>query len=231
MIIIADTERKLSMRSIVCYGDSNTWGFMPKAYPPEWSVNRFARDVRWPGVLQKMLGDEWYVIEEGLNGRTTFLDDPQDMNRNGLKFIDTCMLTHMPCDLVIVMLGTNDVKEFLGATPLIISKGVEAIVKRTKAGGYGLKGNAPEILVIAPPALGEGMMDAHPGDEFGATSVAKSRALSAYYEKIATANGVHFLDACAELTADAADCVHMNAEGHRRLAEMVSEAIGKIFAE
>ena len=90
------------MKTILCYGDSNTYGLMPD------SPDRYPRDVRWTGILQKKLGEDYYVIEEGLSGRTTLWDDPIEEHKNGKKYLLPCLETHKPLDLVVIMLGTND---------------------------------------------------------------------------------------------------------------------------
>ena len=96
------------MKSILCYGDSNTWGYDPQ------TRSRFPHDVRWTGVLASSLGTGYRVVEEGLNGRTTRWDDPIEAGRNGLTFLQPCLESHLPLDLVIVMLGTNDLKQRFG---------------------------------------------------------------------------------------------------------------------
>ena len=113
------------MKTIVCYGDSNTWGYMPKREHPEITANnRFPWGVRWTSLLQMKLGADYRVEEEGLNGRTTMFDDPLDVCRNGLESIDCCMLTKTPVDLVILMLGTNDCKSYYKADASQIAKGL-----------------------------------------------------------------------------------------------------------
>lgn len=99
------------MKSILCYGDSNTYGLMPD------SPDRYPRDVRWTGILQKKLGEDYYVIEEGLSGRTTLWDDPIEEHKNGKKYLLPCLDSHKPVDLVILMLGTNDLKTRFSLTP------------------------------------------------------------------------------------------------------------------
>lgn len=217
------------MKTIVCYGDSNTWGFMPKKELPDWSVNRFPYDVRWPGILRDKLGSGYIVEEDGLNGRTTIFSDPTDVRRNGLNSIDLCMLVKMPVDLVIIMLGTNDVKQHLGATPCIIAHGIGKLVERVKAGGYGPMGAAPEILVVSPASLGEDLANAWPGDEFGPDALAKDAQLAKYYEKTAQQLGVHFLNAARFAKADPADCVHINEQGHKALGEGIAQEVLRIF--
>lgn len=92
------------MRHILCYGDSNTWGYTPG------TGERHAPDVRWTGVLRRLLGEGWEVLEEGMNGRTTVFDNPMSQGRNGSAYLLTCLETHKPLDLVILMLGTNDLR-------------------------------------------------------------------------------------------------------------------------
>ena len=111
------------MKSILCYGDSNTYGLMPD------SPDRYPRDVRWTGILQKKLGEDYYVIEEGLSGRTTLWDDPIEEHKNGKKYLLPCLDSHKPVDLVILMLGTNDLKTRFSLTPFDIGASVENLVK------------------------------------------------------------------------------------------------------
>ncbi len=93
------------MKSILCYGDSNTWGTATQPRPD----GRYAPHERWPGVLRLALGDEWLVIEEGLGGRTTVNDDPvEGAERNGRMYLLPCLGSHKPLDVVDIMLGTND---------------------------------------------------------------------------------------------------------------------------
>lgn len=217
------------MKTIVCYGDSNTWGFMPKVCPPIWAENRYAPDVRWTGVLKHELDDSFKIEEEGLNGRTTYIDDPQDESRNGLKYLNVCMQTKTPVDLVIIMLGTNDVKGFFGLTPLMIARGVGRIVAQILNGAFGPRGNAPEVLIIAPPHLHENLAHSWPGEEFGTDALFKAAALAEQYQKIANEYSVHFLDAGC-ITADPADGVHLSVQGHATLGHMVAEKVRSILA-
>lgn len=92
------------MRSIMCYGDSNTWGYNPA------TGSRFSRDGRWTGVLRQELSDGYEIIEEGLNGRTTVWNDPIEGYKNGKEQLIPCLETNKPLDMVIIMLGTNDLK-------------------------------------------------------------------------------------------------------------------------
>ena len=218
------------MKTIVCYGDSNTWGYMPKREHPEITANnRFPWGVRWTSLLQMKLGADYRVVEEGLNGRTTMFDDPLDVCRNGLEGIDYSMLTNCPVDLVILMLGTNDVKEFFGMPPDVIARGCGRLIDRIQAGGYGPGGGVPEILLVAPLKLPDSLPGSWLGEEFGPGAIARNDQLPAYYERIAAEKGVHFLNAAASVTADSADSIHMNEAGHAATAELMYEQVRRIL--
>ena len=218
------------MKTIVCYGDSNTWGYMPKRErPQETTLNRFPWGVRWTSLLQMKLGADYRVVEEGLNGRTTMFDDPLDICRNGLESIDYSMLTNCPVDLVILMLGTNDVKEFFGMPPYVIARGCGRLIDRIQAGGYGPNGAAPQILLVAPLKLPDTLPGSWLGEEFGPGAIARNDALPAYYEKIAAEKGVHFLNAADSVTADPADSIHMNEAGHAATAELMYQQVRRIL--
>ena len=217
------------MKTIVCYGDSNTWGFMPEPELPELPRSRFDFQTRWTGILQRALGDDYRVEEEGLNGRTTIFDDVLGEHRNGFQYIDTCMLTKMPVDLVILMLGTNDTKEHIGASAFLIARGVEKLVERIQAGGYASGGVSPEILVMAPAHLGAGIANTWLGDEFGPHCLEKDAQLASLYQKVAEKHRLHFLNAADVVEVSPEDCVHLSAAAHAKLGAQVADKVRHIF--
>jgi lysophospholipase L1-like esterase len=119
------------VKTILCYGDSNTWGCIPltAAQPPR----RYGPAQRWPGVLRRELGDGFGIVEEGLNGRTTVWDDPLEPSRSGKELLVPCLLTHQPIELVIVMLGTNDLKGRFGVGARDIAAGAGLLLDATVA--------------------------------------------------------------------------------------------------
>ena len=136
------------MKTILCYGDSNTWGYNPQ------TKKRYPYPLRWTSILQKELGSNYEVIAEGLNARTTIWDDPlQGKYLNGQRFLFTCLHTHKPLDLVIIFLGTNDLKERFQASALKVAQGVLTLVEIIKTSQTGPEKTSPEILVIIPPPL------------------------------------------------------------------------------
>ena len=218
------------MKTIVCFGDSNTWGYMPKTQGPEITAdNRYPWGVRWTSLLQMKLGENYRVAEAGLNGRTTMFDCPMGDHRNGLAAIDTTMLCQMPVDLVTIMLGTNDVKHFFGMPPVVIARGAARLIENIRLGGYGPHGACPEILLMSPIRLHPDMEKQWLGAEFGPTALEKDAQLAHWLEKTAEEYGVHFLNAGEFITSHPADGIHMDEAGHALLAEKVYEKICEIL--
>lgn len=217
------------MKTIVCYGDSNTWGFKPETMKPAMKSARFDADIRWTGVLQKYLGQEYRVEEEGLSGRTTAFDDPFDERRNGLRYLDCCMFTKMPVYLVIFLLGTNDMKEYLGVNAYYSSCGMEQLIIKVQQGGYGANGASPEILVVSPATIRENIYTAWPGDEFGKDCLEKNVLLKNHYEKVAGDYGCYFLDAAEHVEASTLDAVHLDDQNHAKLGRLIYAEVMRIF--
>jgi lysophospholipase L1-like esterase len=142
-------------RHILCFGDSLTWGWIP-ADPPVPST-RFPLNDRWPGVLAETLGERYVVIEEGLSGRTTTADDAADPRLNGSTQLPFLLASHLPLDLVVLMLGTNDTKAAYERTPFEIAAGMSTLVAQvlSSAGGVGTTYPSPKVLVVAPPRIAD----------------------------------------------------------------------------
>jgi lysophospholipase L1-like esterase len=217
------------MKVIVCFGDSNTWGYKPEKIQPELKSARFDYNIRWTGRLQKLLGDGYRVEEEGLNGRTTAFDDPFDDRRNGLRYFDCCMAVKMPVDLLVIMLGSNDTKEYFGVGAYCIGMGLEQLVLKARAGQYGPDGKNPEILIVAPPLIRSNIADTWPAGEFGRGCIERAGALADRYEKIAKKYGCYFFDAANFVTASENDAVHLDARNHEKFAEVLGGKILEIF--
>ena len=202
------------MFTIVCYGDSNTHGVHPV------TRDRFPRDIRWPGVLATDVADIAVVVEEGLNGRTTLWDDPFMDGRNGQPYLLPCLRSHEPVDLVVVMLGTNDLKTTFGRPAHEIALGVGRLAELALGSGTGPGGAAPEVLLVAPPRLGE-LTDRSELWGFGDARL-KSEALPRLYRNAAELKGVPFLDAAAIVEADPADGVHLGEDAHAVLGHAIA---------
>jgi lysophospholipase L1-like esterase len=205
------------MPTIVCYGDSNTHGFDAS------TMGRLPGNVRWPGVLATELGVLAEVIEEGLNGRTTIWDDPYLDGRNGRTYLLPCLRSHAPVDILVLMLGTNDLKSIFGRSAAEIAAGAAALVGMALTSGTGPDGGAPRVLLVAPPRPGK-VTDRSELWGFGEAR-AKAERLPALYRTVAGMNGVAFLDGSAIADVDPADGVHLTVEGHAVLGRAIAEAV------
>lgn len=210
------------MRTIVCFGDSNTHGANPV------DQARFPRDVRWPGVLRADLGPEYEVIEEGLNARTTVFVDPLADDRSGKSYLQPCLWSHQPVDLVTIMLGTNDLKTVFGADAPAIANGAAHLVDLARRSLAGPDDAPPRVLLIAPPPLAP-MTDRSELWGFGTSRVESGR-LAGLYRLVAEMRGIPFLDAGSVVTTSPHDGVHLDAEAHLALGHAVATMIREVFA-
>ena len=211
------------MKNILIYGDSNTWGYTPG------TGVRYAPDVRWTGVCQKALGDEYHIIEEGMNARTSSYDDPWDLWRNGRDYLPGALISHKPLDLLVISLGTNDLKftDAFGAakgaeTLISIAQMVQDRKESSKVFPNGLK-----ILLVSPILL-------HPcvaNDEYGTlrNGAEESKKFLKYYKHVAEAKGVEFFDAASVAEPSTVDGIHMMPESHKALGEALAQKVREIL--
>ena len=206
-------------KRILCYGDSNTWGYMVTG-------GRFPEDVRWPMRLQMLLGDGYTVIEEGFNGRTTVFDDPvEGGHKSGLTYLPPCVMSHSPLDLIIIMLGSNDLKKRFGMTAFTIGGGVTALIKAARTYAMNAEGVPPKILIVSPPPVAENIMETRHAPIFGEDSIAVSRELPHELRRVSKLMRCEFMDAAPYCEISAVDAVHLTREGHLRLAEAMREKV------
>jgi lysophospholipase L1-like esterase len=204
-------------RTIVCFGDSNTHGAAPDG------SGRLPRDVRWPGVMRATLGDGYEVIEEGLGGRATVFDSPLAPHRNGSAYLTPCLLSHEPVDLVIIMLGTNDVKSGYGRDASAIAVGAGVLVDQARASLAGPGGTPPRVLLVSPVPLTEVTRRSEVWG-FG-SSIEPSQQLARMYEIIAEGRGVGFFDAGSVAAVSPLDGVHLDEAAHASLGAAMADAV------
>ncbi|MBR5636627.1 MAG: arylesterase [Pseudobutyrivibrio sp.] len=199
------------MKSVLCFGDSNTYGLKPDG------SGRYDKNERWTGILSQMLDrDEYEVIEEGLVGRTTVFEDSTRIGRNGSKLLPVLLESHGPVDTVVLMLGTNDCKTVYNASSTLIARGTEILLKQIKANNS----NA-QILLLSPIYLGEQVWKQEYDPEFDEKSVVVSKELKAVFAKLAEEFDCMFLAASDVAKPSETDQEHMDVESHRFLAEAV----------
>jgi lysophospholipase L1-like esterase len=205
-------------RTVLCFGDSNTYGSVPGKLG-----GRFARDVRWPGVLARELGEGWHVVEEGLPGRTTVFDDPLSPYRRGADYLPPCLASHFPLDAVVIFLGTNDLKARLAAGASDIAAGVGVLAQAVLDSGSGPGGEAPRVLLLGLPRLGAPL-----GPEFSGAEQ-KAAELPRYLAGEAGMIGAEHLDLADVVAYSPLDGFHLDAAAHAAVGEAVARRIVAMF--
>ena len=211
----------MQQKTILCYGDSNTWGYDPV------NACRYGRDVRWPGVLQKELGRDYYVIEEGLCGRTTVWDDPVEGYKNGLKQLTPILHSHCPLDLVVIMLGTNDLKNRFSVSALDIAWSIGRLVETIRKCETGYTGPAPQVLVVCPAPLNS--MPKSPFADILIGGKEKSVALAGVMTDYCKENNIEMIDAGNVLSISDADGLHFQETEHFKLGKAVATKVNDML--
>jgi len=211
------------MRTLLCFGDSNTHGTPPIMARGE-AYRRFGTDTRWPRVAASML-QGWEVVQEGLPGRTAQFPDPvMGAHMDGRDGLKIALQSHGPIDALTIMLGTNDTKTRFGATPEKITAGIAGLLDIAMSLEIQARHSGFRILLICPPPVLE--QGAIRSEFSGAREV--SLRLSALYAALAQARGVEFLDAGSVIEVSPVDGIHFEAEAHRRLGAAVAEAVARL---
>ncbi|MCI9267590.1 MAG: lipolytic enzyme, G-D-S-L [Lawsonibacter sp.] len=211
-------------KHILCLGDSNTHGYCADPSDCADGGIRFNEEERWTCLLQKTLGEEVLVTEEGLSGRTTVFPDPLHETMDALTVLYSLLKSHEVIDLLIIMLGTNDTKERLGVNAACIAIGMERLVRKAQSVDcWG--GRAPNILIVCPPPIHPEMSD----PAMGRGCDVKARELSPYYRKTAELVGAHFIDA-AQCEFNQIDHMHLTRRGHAQLAQLLAQAVPGLLA-
>jgi lysophospholipase L1-like esterase len=204
------------MKSILAYGDSLTFGANPIKDGP-----RHAYEDRWPSTLEAGLGGKARVIAEGLGGRTTMFDDwATNADRNGARILPTLLQSHAPLDLVVIMLGTNDLKPSICGSAQEASYGMRRLVQIVRGHFGGLSEPVPQVLLVAPPHIvdtGNEDMASHFGGI--AHGIEQSQQFATHYAKRAEELGVQWFDAATVATAHSADGVHLDPQNTRAIGE------------
>ncbi|MBR4573426.1 MAG: acylhydrolase [Lachnospiraceae bacterium] len=213
------------MKRIVCFGDSNTYGYNPE------TGGRYGEDIRWPKVLQKLLGDEYEIIEEGQNGRTIANEDPwEGGTKCGMDYVLPMLETKRP-DLLAIMLGSNDLKsKFNLPAPDIAGSLITMIMKIRGYCEHYIGCPDMKILIIAPPALSEPFSESYFATFFDEESVVgKSIELAKWYELVAKEHGCYFLNVTKEVSAGSVDHLHLDPKGHEKMAQLVRDCVTQIL--
>lgn len=211
---------------IVCFGDSNTWGYDAEG------GTRFDENSRWTALLQKDLGDKYIVFEEGQNGRTIANPDPwEGGTKCGMDYVLPMLETKEPVDLLIIMLGTNDLKTKFNLPAADIAGSLQLMISKIQGYCKNFIDCADmEILIVSPLALSEPFEESYFAEFFYDNDVVKrSKDLAKWYELVAEKFNCHFLNATEKVSAGQADHLHLDREGHRKLADMIRDKVLEIL--
>jgi lysophospholipase L1-like esterase len=207
------------MKTVLCFGDSNTWGYVPGS-----DGERFPPEIRWPRRLARSLGEEWDVIAEGLNGRTATVDSPVADGRNGLTYLLPCLQSHMPLDVVVIYLGTNDAGDRYSLPAETVAGAVGRLVKVVRTSEAGPGYSAPKVLVVCPPPFGQ--LD--PEGSFANAGV-KSRQLGRWFAEVCQALDCELVDLNGIAAYSDLDGIHLDADGQAAVAYAVEARLRRIF--
>jgi len=213
-------DSNLKTKRVLCYGDSNTWGWVPSSM----GSKRYDLNNRWPGVLQNILGKDYEVIEEGLGARTTMFDDPRPEFplRNGAETLPVILASHSPLNFVILMLGTTDSKEMLNLTVENITDGMRKLIKIVKD-SKNLDGcSSPKILIVVPAIVKE---EADFASTLFKDGTSKTKSLIDSYKKLAEEENVYYLNPTSDVKVDSFEGVHMDNENHKKLGVLIAKII------
>jgi lysophospholipase L1-like esterase len=222
------------LKRILVFGDSNSWGWTPRM-DLEPTV-RLAKNVRWPGVVAEKLGPGYEIIEEALSARTTNLDDPEEdlpserlrgATLNGAKVLPALLASHLPLDLVVIMLGTNDLKARFNRTPGEVAQAAISLVNiiRECEGGVFTIYSSPKVLLLAPPPLGTTFRN----PEMWVRAREKSLLLGAVLKSAATSANIPVFDTSEVIATDGPDGVHLTADAHQKLGLTVAEKVRELI--
>ena len=227
-------EAAAEKKRILVFGDSNTFGYVEDA---QGIVGRLPLDTSWPGRMAALLGNDYEVIVEGLSGRTTRIDSPErsgtgiipGAGMNGAAYLPAALSSHMPLDMVIIMLGTNDLRKDRNQSASDIAASLAELVSIVKKGEWQQRTTfpVPQVLVVCPPKLN---LTTSPYADFFAGSLAKSEELPGILRPMVESAGVLFFDAATVVPfAQGPDQIHLTPENHSALAEAVAGEVRKAF--
>lgn len=213
------------MKNVLFFGDSNTWGYNPE------NGGRYEYSERWTSIAASLLGEDYTCVAAGLNGRTTVFDDPWKACRNGKDALDIELQSHKPLDLVVIMLGTNDLK--FGSASMS-ARGIETIVAMAKTANERFMTSSPvfpdgaKVLLVSPILIHE-KSENNEENDLMPQGHEESKRFVALYKAVADKFGVHFLDAANYAYPSDIDCEHLTREGHKALGNAIAEKIKSIF--
>ena len=207
------------MKTLLCYGDSNTYGYNPN------TGARYKEPIRWTTILKDKLGPNFNVVVEGLNGRTTAYDRSDDAWKNGYSYLLPCIASNKPVDIISIMLGTNDCNKDLNLSVDDISKGMEKLVSTIIAECDDIQGFIPSIIIMAPAPILKDYANSPFAYQLDENSIIKSESLSSAYKKLAQKYNCLFVDLKGRAEVSKLDSEHLTEKGHKEVANLLYKCL------
>lgn len=202
------------MKKILCFGDSNTYGYIPGG------LGRFSETERWSGILQQILGCGYEILEQGMNNRNGFFENPENIKLCGVKYLPLYLKNHIDIDICILALGTNDLQFFYNLDKNSASKGIQSLINIVKKANKNTK-----IIIIPPVKIRENIISGIFSTQFDIHSVEKIKEVFPVFKQKALKNNCFYLDLNEYVTPSEVDGLHYSKDSHKIIAEVVSEFI------
>ncbi len=210
------------MKTLLCYGDSNTYGYDPQ------KGGRYENKKRWTTILAEKLGPDYVVVPEGLNGRTTAYDREDVAWKNGLPYFAPCIASNKPVDIISIMLGTNDCNKNLNLSIDDISAGMEKLIQTVIDQCPYIQGYVPKIIIVAPAPILENTASSPFADKLDENSVKKSQEIGEAYKLLAEKYGCRFINCNTKVEVSPIDAEHLTEKGHKQMAELLYNEIASM---
>ncbi len=205
------------MKKILCYGDSNTFGFIPK------TCGRYDKNTRWSGRLSELLKDNYEVIEEGMNNRTGFFKNPEGLKQSGGEYLSIYLQNHKDIDICILALGTNDAQFFYNLDRKSAELGLMNLINAIR------EVNSDTKIVIVPPVkITENILHSGFAMMFNSDSIEKIREVFEVFKIVADKENCYYFDFNEIVSPSQEDGIHYSEASHKIIADKLSEYILKI---
>lgn len=204
------------MKKILCFGDSNTYGYIPN------NGARYDKNTRWTGVLSLLSHGKFEIIEDGCNNRTAFAANPAGKIFTGYEILPELLTDDF--DAVVLTIGINDTQFLYNLSSIEIVSGVEKLINIVK-----VKSPQAKILLVAPSILTDDVLNGNFACLFDRTSIEKSRQLPLLYQKIAEKQNIEFLDLNSVAKTSSLDGLHYAPEQHLKIAQVIFTILSELF--
>lgn len=204
------------MKKILCFGDSNTYGYIPN------NGARYDKNTRWTGVLSLLSHGKFEIIEDGCNNRTAFAANPAGKIFTGYEILPELLTDDF--DVVVLAIGINDTQFLYNLSSIEIASGVEKLINIVK-----VKSPQAKILLVAPSILTDDVLNGNFACLFDRTSIEKSRQLPLLYQKIAEKQNIKFLDLNSVAKTSSLDGLHYAPEQHLKIAQAIFTILSELF--